>query len=152
MIILLRLVRIVRIPRTPTNGSEVSLSRVSPSVSRDQYTALSLVGVLITGYGRINNIINYIFTQFFFIRGGVVRTEKDIFQSFLDSEKVLREIGLLCPEMSSDPETRLGPSQSSSYLGLGTIESVLPTLLRSPGLGPNSLLGLGPSSLLGLGP
>ena len=82
----------------------------------------------------------------------MVRTEKDIFQSFLDSEKVLREIGLLCPEMSSDPETRLGPSQSSSYLGLGTIESVLPTLLRSPGLGPSSLLGLGPSSLLGLGP
>jgi len=94
------------------------------------------------------------FYEFFIHKGGGgwLELKKKLFQSFLDSEYVLREIGLLCPELSSDPETRLGPSQSSSYLGLATIESVLPTLLRSPGLGPNSLLGLGPSSLLGLGP
>ena len=35
--------------RTPTNGSAVLLYRhVSPSVSRDQYTALSFEGVLVT--------------------------------------------------------------------------------------------------------
>ena len=32
---------------------------VSMSVSRDQYTTLPLVGVLMTSYGLINNIINY---------------------------------------------------------------------------------------------
>ena len=34
---------------------------VSQSVSRDQYTALPLVGVLITSNVRINNFINYIY-------------------------------------------------------------------------------------------
>ena len=46
------------VTRTPTNGSAVLLS---PSVSRDQYTALPLLEVLVMWYGRINNIINYIY-------------------------------------------------------------------------------------------
>ena len=36
---------------------------VSPSVSRDQYTALPLVGVLGMWFRRINNIINYIYLK-----------------------------------------------------------------------------------------
>ena len=48
-------------------AAELSLIRVqytghmSMSVSRDQYTALPLVGVLMASYGLSHNIINYMY-------------------------------------------------------------------------------------------
>ena len=44
--------------RTPSNGS--TTGHVIQTETRDNNTALPLVGVLVTWPGRINNIINYI--------------------------------------------------------------------------------------------
>ena len=47
-------------PELPPKAVQYT-GHISPSVSRDQYTALPLVEVLVTSYRRINNIIYYMY-------------------------------------------------------------------------------------------
>ena len=53
-------IRPYQLTRNPSNGSAVYRSRDTDETC-DNITALSLVGVLMTCSGRINNIINYIY-------------------------------------------------------------------------------------------
>ena len=46
---------------------------VTPSVSRDQYTALPMVGVLVTWYRRINNYINYINESYQILKSELIK-------------------------------------------------------------------------------